>query len=427
MNATARPWVFGLLASLSPCLLVPLSGCAPKGEATGKAGPQPVAVTVSPVKPLALRRTVAGVGTLYAHEDVMLAPKVDGRVLRVLKDSGDSAYPGEVLMELDPTDAKLAVGQAEPALQAELKKLRLDALPESDAAFQAHLPVIDSVAQARANLELAEKDLARIDEEMKRGVGSVQTLDTTRTKAKVAKVGLDLAETEARVTLAHARRLRAALDDAEDRLRETQLRAPVPDDWPAWSAVIGTAANPVRYSVAARMVSKGATISPMRVTNAYRLVTDHVLKLRVAVPERYTPDVRTGLPVEVRVEAYPGAVFPGTVSRVFPTVDAENRTFVTEVEVPNCARKLKAGGFANAEVLVRTDASVLTVPPEAVVTFAGVTKVYVAEGDVAKGIEVEVGARDKEWVEVRGALKPDAKVITSGQTQLADGSPIRIR
>ncbi len=410
-----------ILASLT------VPGCAPKPATTGKAGVQPVVVTVAPVKPIGLRRTVSGVGTLCANEDVMLAPKVDGRVLKVLKNEGDVAYPGEVLLELDPTDAQLAIGQALPAFQAELRKLRLDQLPESDAAFTVHLPNVDSVAQAKANLELAEKEFARIDEEVKRGVGSVQVLDSARTKAKVAKTAVDLAETEARVTLSHARRLKAALEDTEDRLRETQLRAPVPDDWGAWSAVLGPAANPVRYSVAARMVHKGATISPMRVTNAFRLVTDHILKLRVAVPERYSPDVHVGQAVEVRVEAYPNAVFPGTVARMFPTVDPENRTFVTEVEVPNCARKLKVGGFANAEVLVRTDDAVLTVPAEAVVTFAGVTKVYVVEGETAKAIEVEIGAREKDWVEVRGSVKPDAKVITSGQSQLVDGSVIRVR
>jgi multidrug efflux pump subunit AcrA (membrane-fusion protein) len=384
-------------------------------------------VTVAQVKAVELRRTVSGVGTLFANEDVMLAPKVDGRVLKVLKNEGDTAYPGEVLLELDPTDAKLAIGQAQPAFQAELKKLRLDALPESDEAFNAHLPMVDSVAQAKANLELAEKEFVRIDEEVKRGVGSTQGLDSARTKAKVAKTAVDLAETEARVTLAQARRLYSALEDAEDRLRETQLRVPVPDDWAAWSAVVGPAANPVRYSVAARMVHKGATISPMRVTNAFRLVTDHILKLRVAVPERYSPDVHVGQAVEVRVEAFPNVMFPGTVARMFPTVDPESRTFVTEVEVPNCCRKLKTGGFANAEVLVRTDAAVLTVPAEAVVTFAGVTKVYVVEGETAKAIEVEVGAREKDWVEIRGAVPAGSRVITSGQTQLVDGAPIRIR
>lgn len=424
----SRSWFF---LSFSGALTLSLSlhiGCSPKsGPTSAKTDVQPVPVTVAPVKAVELRRTVSGVGTLFAYEDVMLAPKVDGRVLRVLKNEGDIAAPGEVLLEIDPTDAELAVGQARPAFEAELRKLRLDALPPTDAAFAGHLPKVDSVAQARANSELAEKEVNRIEEEVKRGVGSQSVLDSARTKVKVARTGVDVAETEARVTLAHARRLKAALDDAEERLRETQLRAPVPDDWAAWAAVGGAAASPIRYSVAARMVSKGAMVSPMRVTNAFRLITDHVLKLRVPVPERFRPMAHIGMVVDVRVEAYPGVVFPGTLARIFPAVDPESRTFVAEIEVPNLSRKLKAGGFANAEVVTHAADPVLTVPPGAVVTFAGTTKVYVAEGEVAKAVEVDLGVREKDWVEVRGALRPGAMVVTSGQTQLVDGSPVRVR
>jgi multidrug efflux pump subunit AcrA (membrane-fusion protein) len=413
---------------LAITLALLLPACSPKpASPTGQAEARPTAVTVAPVKAVEVRRTVHVVGTLFAHDDVMLAPKVDGRVLRWFKNEGDVAYPGEVLMELDPTDYQLAAEQARLALSAELRKLKLDALPESDAAFAEHVPTIDTVAQARANFELAEKEAARIEEEVRRGVGAQQNLDTARTKVKVAKTTLDLAATEARVTLAHARRMKSALDDAEERLRETKLTAPVPDGEAVWSAVVGPAANPVRYSVAAKMVSQGAQISPMRVNNAYRLVMDHVLKLRVPVPEKYKPAVRTGQVVEVRVEAYPKVVFPGRVVRVFPTIDPANRTFVTEIEVPNYDRRLSSGGFAQAAILTRTDRAVLTVPPEAVVAFAGVTKVYVAEGDVARAVDVEVKTREKDWVEVEGALAPDAKVITSGQSQLIDGSPIRVR
>ena len=115
------------------------------------------------------------------------------------------------------------------------------------------------------------------------------------------------------------------------------------------------------------------------------------------------------------------------MARVFPTVDETNRTFVAEVEVPNYARTLKAGGFARAEIVTRTADAVLAVPPDAVVTFAGVSKVFVADGDTAKAIEVELGMREKEWVEVRGELAVGARVITSGQSQLVNGSPIRLR
>jgi multidrug efflux pump subunit AcrA (membrane-fusion protein) len=409
-------------------LVLLLPACSPKPSTTaGKAEAQAVPVTVAPVKPAGLRRTVPVFGTLHAYEDVQLAPKVDGRVLRVLKDVGDPVAPGEVLLELDPTDYLLAVAQARPALQAELRKLKLDAVPEADADLAGHLAKVDAVAQARANLELAEKELARTEVENSKGVGAAQVLDTAKTKVKVAKTAVDLAETDARVTLAHARRLKAALDDAEERLHETQLRAPVPHEWAAWSAVVGAAANPLRFSVASRMVSKGEMIKQTQVTNAFRLVLDHVLKLRVTVPEKYKPEVRVGQGVEVRVEAYPDRIFAGTVTRVNPTVDALNRTFMAEIEVPNCGRPLSAGGFARAEILTRTDTDILTVPPEAVVAFAGVTKVFVAEGDVAKAVEVELGTRERDWVEVRGALKRDAKVITSGQSQLVDGSPIRVR
>ncbi|MBA4063243.1 MAG: hypothetical protein C0501_05940 [Isosphaera sp.] len=426
--ATRRRRVCDASLTGSAVLLVLLCGCSPKPAAT-PASPEvkPVPVTVASVRQVNLRRAVTAVGTLCAHEDVLIAPKADGRVLRVLKNEGDEAYPGEVLLELDPTDALLAVAQARAALDAELRKLQLAALPASDREFAEHLPTVPTVAQAAANLELATKEAARFEEEARRGVGSGANLDAARAKVKVAKAAADLAETEARVTLANARRLQTAVAEADERLRETKVYAPVPDDWAAWAAAVGPAANPVRYSVAARMVSKGATISPQRVTNAYRLITDHVLKLRVPVPERYRPLARVGQAADVRVEAYPGVVFPGRVARLFPTVDPEGRTFVAEVEVPNTDRRLKAGGFATADIVTDAAATVLTVPPTAVVAFAGVTKVYVADGPVARAVEVEVGTREKDWVEVRGDLKPGAKVVTSGLSQLVDGSPIRVR
>ena len=77
--------------------------------------------------------------------------------------------------------------------------------------------------------------------------------------------------------------------------------------------------------------------------------------------------------------------------------------------------------------LTRTDAGVRTVPVESVVTFAGVNKIFVADGDKAKAIEVKLGVRDKEWVEVIGVVPTGAKVVTSGFSQLVDGSSIRVR
>ena len=155
---------------------------------------------------------------------------------------------------------------------------------------------------------------------------------------------------------------------------------------------------------------------------------DHVLKLRVTVPEKYKPEVRIGQPVAVRVEAYPNRVFAGTVTRINPTVDTVNRTFMVEIEVPNYERTLSAGGFAQAEILTRTDSDILTVPPEAIVSFAGVTKVFVAEGDRSRRWSRSRSARARRsGSRSAGRFSADAKVITVGQSQLVDGSAIRVR
>ena len=162
--------------------------------------------------------------------------------------------------------------------------------------------------------------------------------------------------------------------------------------------------------------------------NVFRLVVCHTLKLRAAVPEQHAREVQTGQSVAVRVKASEHPV-RGVVARVAPTVDSLNRTFQVEIDVPNLDPRnpLKAGFFARGEIETRTDTDVRTVPPAAVVTFAGVTKVFVTDGDKAKSVDVRVGRRDRDWVEVAGALPPGAKVITSGLTQLVDGSTIRVR
>jgi RND family efflux transporter MFP subunit len=174
------------------------------------------------------------------------------------------------------------------------------------------------------------------------------------------------------------------------------------------------------------MVSEGEMVRSFPTTNAYRLVVSYALKLRVTVPEKHTPDVRAGQPVDVRVEAYPAAVFPGTVARLSPTVDPQTRTFQVEVAVPNPDGRLKAGGFVRADVVVGT-AEAVVVPPNALVVFAGVSKVFVADGDKAREVRVEVGDRGPDWLEVRGDLKAGQQVITSGFIQIYDGAPISIR
>src|SRR5262249_7421341 len=146
-------------------------------------------------------------------------------------------------------------------------------------------------------------------------------------------------------------------------------------------------------------------------------------------------EIEPGQAVRVHVEAYAGETFPGCVARVMPLVDRASRTFQVEVWVRNHDRRLRTGSFTRAEVLTALDDRALAGPEEALVTSAGVTKVFVVRDDRAfavpvrtgQAVEFREGGRTRRWVEARGALKAGQSVVTSGASQLADATPVRIR
>jgi multidrug efflux pump subunit AcrA (membrane-fusion protein) len=403
-----------------------LAGCGPAPTATAPtaAGPKPLptaVVTVAAVQGRTAARAVAAVGTLAGYEEATLAPKVDGRVLAVHADAGDLVYPGQPLLELDTADYRLEVDRARRALDLELAKADLTAMPPEGTPFDPDR--VPAVRRATLTLENAKREAERIE---RTGGVSDRERQAALTEYKVAEAARRQAVSEVKAVIAAARLRQVELEQAQQRLADATLAAPVPAGWAAWAAAVGPAGAPLRYAVAQRLLSEGEMVRAMPVTNAFKLVIAHALKLKAAVPERFGPEVRVGQAVDVTVEAYPGAAFAGRVARVNPTVDPLNRTFQVEVAVPNLDGRLKPGGFARAAVKTRTEA-IKTVPAEAVVTFAGVTKVFVVEGDTARAVEVRVGDREKEWLEVVGDLPVGASVATSGFSQLADGSPVRLR
>jgi membrane fusion protein (multidrug efflux system) len=129
----------------------------------------------------------------------------------------------------------------------------------------------------------------------------------------------------------------------------------------------------------------------------------------------------------VRVEAYPEEVFPGRVARINPTIDPQSRSFEVEAHVPNADHRLKHGGFAKAEVIVESADAAITIPLVSVTRFAGVNKVFRVRDGQAEEVEIQVGTQGQDWVEAIGGLQQGDIVVTSGQSRLADGTPVVIR
>jgi membrane fusion protein (multidrug efflux system) len=184
--------------------------------------------------------------------------------------------------------------------------------------------------------------------------------------------------------------------------------------------------SPISGAVARRFVSAGEYVHPG--SQLFSLVAEDPLKLRGDVPERFAHELQVGQPVQVRVDAMADVVFTGRLTRMSPASNPENRSIAIEALVENHDRKLKPGFFANAAVVTRSDDRTLMVPQEALITFAGVTKLFVISDGTAHERQVRTGTRGSGGlVEVVEGVEPNDVVAVSGLTKLENGIAVSVK
>lgn len=404
-------------------ITIGVAGCQKKKSDTanmdavaGDAVDAAVPVRVASVEVREVQRRVSVVGTLHGFEQITITPKVEGRVHAIHFDVGDRVAPGTSLLEIDPTDYELAVEEAKRSLNQELSRLDLKQ-PPPDSFDVEQLPSVES---ARLLLKNAQQRFERQKTLLGQSASSGQAFEQAETDLKVADAALRQARINAQSTLAAVKHREALLSQALQKFSETQVKSPT------LKTVLQSSA-PENFVVAKRMASVGEMVRAFPSTPVFELVLDDVLKLHVMVPERYMAQVRMGLDVEVRVEAYPNEVFPGKVARINPTIDPQSRAFDVEAHVLNSDHRLRHGGFAKADVVVGTADKAITVPLEAVTRFAGVSKVFTVRDETAQEVEISIGFQGPGWVEALGGLQAGDVVVTSGQSKLANGTRVAVR
>jgi multidrug efflux pump subunit AcrA (membrane-fusion protein) len=379
-----------------------------------------VAVTVAKVELQSIQRAVEVVGSFEGFEELTVTPKVDGRVIRIHYDIGDIVNPGDVLLEIDPTDYQLAIEEARKKIETELAKDGLTALPGPEFDIMKLPTVVRAVNQYRN----AMMKFTRTDSLYKQKISTKEEWDQTYTDSEVAKATVEQTKIEAQTNIAKAREQAAILDTALQMLRDTKVEVPAPS---VSISKLAKSPQEVEYAVADRMIAEGEMATRSNPKGVFNLVLDKLLKYKAAVPEFFTGQVKTGQKVHIHVEAYPDRVFEGTVSRISPTVDRLSRTFQVEILVKNFEREVKPGGFAKASILTRVESQAKTVPVEALVTAVGTTKIFVVVDGKAHAVDVKTGVAERNWVEITSELDLKSQVIISGQNQLAEGTPVKVR
>lgn len=383
------------------------------GSDVAKHSADAVVVTASPVMPRTIERTVEAVGTLFGFEEVDISSKLDGRVVRIVSDLSSVVKPGDVLLELDSTDARLALEQSERSLNAELAKWGFETVP--DATYDRNL--LPMVVSARLRFDLARSRLERmLPLEQTRSI-SADDLEQAKSETRIAESEWKNQLLLANSAAANARLKAADVQVAQQRLLDCKILVPTP--------TLTENDLPPMYTVSERLVSEGTNVRPGTVV--FRLVLGRTLKLRLSIPEAYASSVALRQQVMISTSASSDPQL-GMVTKISPAIDRATRTFVVEVEVPNADGKCKPGSFAKARILVGRSENAVTVPLGALYSAAGINKIFVVDGEQVREVRVSLGEQSSDWIEIASpALGPESQVVTSGQRLLADGTHVVVR
>ena len=357
-----------------------------------------------------IRKTMRNVpeftGTLLPESRFDVAPKVPGKLEKLLVNIGDTVQHGALIAQLDSAEYDQEIAQA----TAEL------AVAEANRADMA------------SALEVAQREYDRVKELRQQKVASEAELDQ-------AKARYDAARAKHEVSKAQIQQKQAALKGADVRRSYTQILADWKDGATAASSQPGTAETRAAASsqpgtaetrvVAERFVDRGTML---RANEPIVSIVDLDPVLAVInVIERDFPNIRVGQEATLTTDAYPRRTFTGHVARRAPVLREQTRQARVEIEVPNPDKALAPGMFVRVRIQFAEHPGVQAVPFGAIVPREGNRGVFVVDAAAKKArfVPVETGIVEGPLVEV---LSPElsGKVVTLGQHLLEDGADIML-
>jgi RND family efflux transporter MFP subunit len=411
-----KVFIATLLVASLPASLASCGGSRAQSNAKANAtpsAPQVVEVQTAPAISRNLPRFIEATGSLAADVSTDVAPTVGGRVVSVGVDLGSFVQQGQVIVQLDPADARLRLEQSRAALQqaesnVQQTEARLGLAPNQK--FDASR--VAEVQAAKTAYELAEKQFARFEKLLESGDVSRSSYDQQKAQRDQLREQYQAALTQANQSYAAVLTARAAAQSA--RVAVAQAEKGLRDV---------TVYSPISGYVSERPADVGEYVSTS--SKVATVVRTNPMRVRIDVPEQAISNVRAGQSVSVSVSDYPDRAFAGRVARVSPNVSAQSRTLTVEAEVENGENLLKPGQFATVRVLLpQTDPAIL-VPARAVRTDNGTSRLYVIKDGVAHERLVATGQVEGDLIEIKGNVAADELVAISNVEQLADGVPVR--
>jgi multidrug efflux pump subunit AcrA (membrane-fusion protein) len=373
----------------------------------------PVDVTTAAAIRRDLPRFFEATGSLAGDQQTDVAPQTAGKVVAVGVDIGSFVRRGQMLVKLDDAELKLRVEQA--ATQVAQAKANVRQAEEkiglrSGQAFDPNR--VAEVAAAKVAYDLAERNFRRAEKLIESGDVSRSFYDDQRARRDQTKEQYDVAVAQARQNYAGVDVARTNVASAESQLALARKNL-------SYSLIPA----PIDGFVAERTADVGEYVSPQQ--KVATIVRTNPLRIKIDIPEQAIPEVRVGQSVSVTTSAWPDKNFAGRVARIAPSVSAQSRTLSVEAEIDNSSGALKPGQFATVRILQERAEPAVLVPVRALVTEAGVSRVFVIKNGRAEQRVIQTGQTEGDLIEVKNGVAADEQVATSGLERLSDGAPVK--
>jgi RND family efflux transporter MFP subunit len=380
--------------------------------------------------------------------------KASGEVIEINYKPGEPVEQGDLLIQLDRSDEQRMVDRTQADVtrtkatldQAKIKKRRLESV-----GLRKAQALVD---QLTARLDRAEFQYNKIKELDKMGQASAEELVTVKSsyddlKAQLAAARAELDDIEVQIetaekdiVLAQAAHDQAAsaLGDAEERLQETDIHAPVDGMVVKINTQVGAVIQGGQTTFTGGTIL--AVIADMsRIYVRTEVDEADIGTVRDLAPEWAKPGneardvenipVDTGTPVRIRVDSFHGEEFTGVIERIHPEPNSTVSGIVTyQVDVLLTSEnqdKLLSGMQADVEFTAQSALDVVLVPHEAIKRDEfGEVGVYVPvvdpESDQPKKkfVACRFGLDNGMFAEVLEGVEEGTKVYTKLPQRIGD-------
>ena len=387
-----RNW---LRAGIAVALVVIVAGYAARNLVFGTPVPVHVAMRGE------LVQTVVASGRVMTPQRVSIASESTGRVVGIPVAEGETVHRGQVLIELDQTDERAAVAQAQAGIaQAEAKLRQLTALT---------LPAAEqSVQQARAIVTQAQQQYQRTKDLVARNFVAQSQLDDAQRNLDVATSQLRSAQLQveanrpdgsdyavAKAALAQAR---ATLLAAAAKLDATVIRAP------ADGTLIARSAEPGHVAEAGKELM---ALAPAGET-----------QLVLEIDEKHLAELSLGQKALGSADAFPAQRFAAELVYINPGIDPNRGAVEVKLRVLDPPSYLRQDMTVSVDIEVARRADAIVVPSEALHDATGNEPwVLVVRDRHTIRQPVKLGLRGDERTEViEGVAVGDALVPVTNVT-----------